>query len=72
VYLVWPFFGAGGADEVVATLAGRARRIVYLSAEAARPVHWEELSREEAEQRTTGVPDTALDEWARDHVEDLR
>jgi uncharacterized protein YbjT (DUF2867 family) len=35
VFLVWPFFGAGGADEAVAALAGHARRIVYLSAEAA-------------------------------------
>ena len=36
VFLVWPFFSADGADEVVATLARHTRRIVYLSAEAAR------------------------------------
>ena len=36
VFLVWPFFSAEGVDEVVPTLAARARRIVYLSAEAAR------------------------------------
>src|SRR3954454_15836190 len=35
VFLVWPFFAADGADEVVATLARHARRVVYLSAEAA-------------------------------------
>src|SRR3954468_3699541 len=35
VFLVWPFFSADGADEVVVTLARHARRIVYLSAEAA-------------------------------------
>jgi uncharacterized protein YbjT (DUF2867 family) len=35
VFLVWPFFSADGADEVVDTLARHARRIVYLSAEAA-------------------------------------
>jgi uncharacterized protein YbjT (DUF2867 family) len=168
VFLLWPFFGADGADEVVATLAARAQRIVYLSAEAAgkrpdsfwatveraiersaaewtflrptgfaantlmwadqirasgvvrwpyghaarsliherdiaavavraltenghhaaryvltgpaaitqiaqagaigdalgRRVSWEELSREEAEQQITGLPDTALDTWA--------
>ena len=34
-FLVWPFFGAEGADEVVDLLARAARRIVYLSAEAA-------------------------------------
>jgi uncharacterized protein YbjT (DUF2867 family) len=35
VFLVWPFFSADGADELVTTLASHARRIVYLSAEAA-------------------------------------
>lgn len=35
VFLVWPFFSADGADEVVDMLAGEERRIVYLSAEAA-------------------------------------
>src|ERR671937_2071006 len=35
VFLVWPFFTAEGADEVVDTLARHTRRIVYLSAEAA-------------------------------------
>jgi len=35
VFLVWPFFSADGADEIVDMLASRARRIVYLSAEAA-------------------------------------
>jgi uncharacterized protein YbjT (DUF2867 family) len=35
VFLVWPFFSADGAEEVVSTLAGNAQRIVYLSAEAA-------------------------------------
>jgi uncharacterized protein YbjT (DUF2867 family) len=35
VFLVWPFFSAEGSDEVVAVLARYARRIVYLSAEAA-------------------------------------
>jgi uncharacterized protein YbjT (DUF2867 family) len=35
VFLVWPFFSADGAGEVVDTLASHARRIVYLSAEAA-------------------------------------
>ena len=35
VFLVWPFFAADGADEVVGILARSARRIVYLSAEAA-------------------------------------
>jgi uncharacterized protein YbjT (DUF2867 family) len=35
VFLVWPFFAADGADEVVATLARHSRRMVYLSAEAA-------------------------------------
>jgi uncharacterized protein YbjT (DUF2867 family) len=35
VFLVWPFFSAKGADEVVQLLAKRVRRIVYLSAEAA-------------------------------------
>jgi uncharacterized protein YbjT (DUF2867 family) len=168
VFLVWPFFRADGADEVVDTLARHARRIVYLSAEAAgkrrdsfwaaveraiertatewtflqptgfaantlmwadqiresgvvrwpygqaarsliherdvaavalraltedghvgaryvltgpetltqaeqahaigdalgRPVRWEELSREDAEQQLAGIPDTALDTWA--------
>jgi uncharacterized protein YbjT (DUF2867 family) len=36
VFLVWPFFGAEGADRVVDVLAPRARRIVYLSAEAGK------------------------------------
>jgi uncharacterized protein YbjT (DUF2867 family) len=35
VFLVWPFFTDQGAGEVVDALARRARRIVYLSAEAA-------------------------------------
>ena len=35
VFLVWPFLSADRADEVVHTLASHARRIVYLSAEAA-------------------------------------
>jgi uncharacterized protein YbjT (DUF2867 family) len=35
VFLVWPFFTDEGAREVVDTLARDARRIVYLSAEAA-------------------------------------
>jgi uncharacterized protein YbjT (DUF2867 family) len=35
VFLVWPFFSAEGAGEVVDTLARHARRVVYLSAEAA-------------------------------------
>jgi uncharacterized protein YbjT (DUF2867 family) len=35
VFLVWPFLTGDGADEVVDTLARHARRIVYLSAEAA-------------------------------------
>jgi uncharacterized protein YbjT (DUF2867 family) len=35
VFLVWPFFTAGGADQVVRILAAPGRRIVYLSAEAA-------------------------------------
>ena len=34
-FLVWPFFGAEGADPVVDLLAAHARRLVYLSAEAA-------------------------------------
>jgi uncharacterized protein YbjT (DUF2867 family) len=35
VFLVWPFFTAEGASEVVKTLASHTSRIVYLSAEAA-------------------------------------
>lgn len=35
VFLVWPFFSAEGADQVVDVLAGGGRRLVYLSAEAA-------------------------------------
>jgi uncharacterized protein YbjT (DUF2867 family) len=35
VFLLWPFFGDDGAAEVVDALAGHAKRIVYLSAEAA-------------------------------------
>jgi uncharacterized protein YbjT (DUF2867 family) len=35
VFLVWPFFDAEGVDAVVSVLARHARRIVYLSAEAA-------------------------------------
>ena len=35
VFLVWPFFGADGAEEVVDLLAEPGRRLVYLSAEAA-------------------------------------
>jgi uncharacterized protein YbjT (DUF2867 family) len=34
-FLVWPFFSADGAGEVVDALARSSRRIVYLSAEAA-------------------------------------
>ena len=34
VFLVWPFFSDDGIDDVVDVLAGRGRRIVYLSAEA--------------------------------------
>jgi uncharacterized protein YbjT (DUF2867 family) len=29
-----------------------------------RPVRWEELTREDAEDQIAGVPDTALDTWA--------
>jgi uncharacterized protein YbjT (DUF2867 family) len=36
VFLVWPFFSSDGAEEVVDLLARDERRIVYLSAEAAR------------------------------------
>jgi uncharacterized protein YbjT (DUF2867 family) len=36
VFLVWPFFAAEGVDRVVDVLASRARRIVYLSAEAGK------------------------------------
>jgi uncharacterized protein YbjT (DUF2867 family) len=35
VFLLWPFFSAGGASEVVDAIARNARRVVYLSAEAA-------------------------------------
>lgn len=35
VFLLWPFFAAEGASELVSTLARRTDRIVYLSAEAA-------------------------------------
>jgi uncharacterized protein YbjT (DUF2867 family) len=35
VFLLWPFFGDGGAGEVVDALASHTGRIVYLSAEAA-------------------------------------
>src|SRR3954447_25921730 len=35
VFLVWPFLKSDGAEQVVHTLARTARRIVYLSAEAA-------------------------------------
>jgi uncharacterized protein YbjT (DUF2867 family) len=35
VFLVWPFLIADGADDVVEALAGRAQRVVYLSAEPA-------------------------------------
>jgi uncharacterized protein YbjT (DUF2867 family) len=35
VFLVWPFLTADGADALAQTLADHARRIVYLSAEAA-------------------------------------
>ncbi|MFG3258452.1 SDR family oxidoreductase [Streptomyces sp. NPDC048172] len=31
VFLMWPLFGWDGADEVVATIARHARRVVYLS-----------------------------------------
>lgn len=43
VFLLWPFFSDAGAGEAVEELASHARRIVYLSAEAAgrRPdSHW--------------------------------
>lgn len=48
VFLVWPFFSDEGADAIVSVLAKRARRIVYLSAEAAgnRPdSFWARLER---------------------------
>jgi uncharacterized protein YbjT (DUF2867 family) len=54
VFLVWPFLSADGASEVVATLSERARRIVYLSAEAVtrRPgSFWEKV--ESAVEATT-------------------
>jgi len=35
VFLLWPFFSAGGASDVVDAIARNARRVVYLSAEAA-------------------------------------
>jgi uncharacterized protein YbjT (DUF2867 family) len=35
VFLVWPFFSADGAEEVVDALAAPGRRVIYLSAEAA-------------------------------------
>jgi uncharacterized protein YbjT (DUF2867 family) len=35
-FLVWPFLAAEGADGFVAMLATKSRRVVYLSAEAAR------------------------------------
>jgi uncharacterized protein YbjT (DUF2867 family) len=35
VFLVWPFFSADGADDVVDILAPSGGRVVYLSAEAA-------------------------------------
>lgn len=33
VFLLWPFYSAGGASDVVDAIARNARRIVYLSAE---------------------------------------
>ena len=35
VFLLWPFFSAGGVSDVVDAIARNARRVVYLSAEAA-------------------------------------
>ncbi len=35
VFLLWPFFSADGASEVVGVIARHARRVVYLSAETA-------------------------------------
>jgi uncharacterized protein YbjT (DUF2867 family) len=35
VFLLWPFFSAGGASDVVDAIARNARCVVYLSAEAA-------------------------------------
>ncbi len=35
VFLLWPFFAADGASDVVDAIADTARRVVYLSAEAA-------------------------------------
>ncbi|MFC9324118.1 NAD(P)H-binding protein [Kitasatospora sp. NPDC057015] len=36
VFLVWPFAGVEGLTEVLAAVAGRARRLVYLSSAAVR------------------------------------
>ncbi|MGP4101981.1 alcohol dehydrogenase catalytic domain-containing protein [Nonomuraea sp. KM90] len=44
VLLVWPFATAEGAREVVAAIAGQARRVVYLSS-AARRDHEREIER---------------------------
>jgi uncharacterized protein YbjT (DUF2867 family) len=55
VFLVWPFFTHEGAAEVVETLARQARRIVYLSAEAAgkRPESFWALVEREIERSAT-------------------
>lgn len=48
VFLLWPFMTAARADEIVGALAQRAKRIVYLSAEAAgrRPESfWSDVER---------------------------
>jgi NADPH:quinone reductase-like Zn-dependent oxidoreductase len=44
VFLVWPFATAEGARELVAALAGRVRRVVYLSSAALRD-HEREVER---------------------------
>ncbi|MEW9554748.1 NAD(P)H-binding protein [Nonomuraea sp. NPDC050783] len=47
VFLLWPAFTADGADEVVAAIAGRARRVVLLSAPGAEAPgnHFHEVER---------------------------
>jgi uncharacterized protein YbjT (DUF2867 family) len=57
VFLLWPFFSAEGAAELVDTLTGAAHRIVYLSAEAAggRPESfWADVER---------AIESSADEW---------
>lgn len=44
VFLVWPFAAAEGADALVKVIAGRARRVVYLSSTAVRE-HEREVER---------------------------